>query len=105
MGNSAWGSINILQDHLQARRMGLASAVTPQNQDVGLCAVSSPAAAGPGWVLSGHGLVSAGWPAGLCWQIPAPGTETNTATAAVKLSGETKSALYNDITETGPQPV
>lgn len=31
-------------------------------------------------------------------------TETNTATAAVKPSRESKSALYNDITEIGPQP-
>lgn len=77
--------------------------VTSQNQDVGLSADSAPAAAGPGWALSGHGLVSAGWPAGPCCQIPVPGTqtqtETNTAAAAVRLSGESKADLYNGITE------
>lgn len=52
--------------------------MTPQSQDVGLCGVSSPVAAGPGWALSGHGLVSAGWPARLCCQIPAPGTQKQT---------------------------
>lgn len=63
--------------------------VASQNQDVILFADSAPAAAGPGWALSGHGLVSAGWPAGQCCQIPVPGTqtETNTAAAAVRLSG------------------
>lgn len=69
--------------------MGRAGTATSQNGDVDL---SAPAAAGPGWTLSGQGLVSAGWPAGLCGQIPLPGTqtqtETNTAAAAVRLSGE-----------------
>lgn len=77
--------------------------VTSQNQEEILSADSAPAAAGPGWVLSGHGLVSAGWPAGQCCQIPVPGTqtqtETNTAAAAVRLSGESKADLYNNITE------
>lgn len=46
---------------------------------------AAPAAAGSGLILSAHDLVSAGWSAGLCGQIPAPGTETSTA---VRLSEE-----------------
>lgn len=83
--------------------MATAGMVTRQHPDVVLPADSAPAAAGPGWALPGHGLVSAGWPAGLCCQIPGPGTqtqtETNTAAAAVRLSGESKADLYNNITE------
>jgi len=65
---------------------------------------SAPALGGPGSAPSGHGLVSAGWPAGPWCQIPVPGTqtqtETNTAAAAVRLSGESKADLYNNnITE------
>lgn len=56
------------------------SMMTNQNQDLVLSAHSAPAAAGPGWALSGHGLVSAGRPAGPCCQIPVPGTETQTET-------------------------
>lgn len=73
-----------------------------QKQDVVLSADSVPAVAGPGWALSGRGLVSAGLPAGPRCKIPVPGTqtqaETNTAAAAVRLSGEIKANLYN-ITE------
>lgn len=87
----------------QSRGMGRTGTVTSPYQDVFLSADSAPVAAGPGWTLSGHGLVSAGWPAGPCCQIPVPGTqtqtETNTAAAAVRLSGESKADLYNDITE------
>lgn len=55
-----------------------------------LSADSEPAAAGPGWTLSGHGLVSADCVAGPCCKIPVPGTqkETNTAAADVRLWGE-----------------
>lgn len=83
--------------------MGRAGTVISQNQDVVLYVDSAPAAAGPEWALSGHGLVSAGWPAGPCCKIPAPGTqtqtETNTAAAAVRLSGESKADLYNNVTK------
>lgn len=76
--------------------MGRAGTATSHNGDV---ALSAPAAAGSGWTLSGHGLVSAGWPVEPCCQIPVPGTqaqtETNTAAAAVRLSGESKADLYN----------
>lgn len=40
--------------------MSRAGTVTNQNEDVGLYADHAPAAGGLVWVLSGHGLVSAG---------------------------------------------
>lgn len=74
--------------------------LTSPNRDVVLSADSAPAAAGPGWALSGHDLVSAGWPAGPRCKIPVPGkqtqTETNAAAAAVRLSWESKADLYNN---------
>lgn len=64
--------------------------LTSESQDVVLSADSEPAAAGPGWTLSGHGLVSADWLAGPNCKIPVPGTqmETNTAAADVRRWGE-----------------
>lgn len=65
---------------------------TIEDQAVVLAAVAGPAAAGSGWTLLGHGLVSADWLAGPCCKIPAPGTHTqaerDTAAAAVRLQGK-----------------
>lgn len=85
--------------------IGRAGALTIKSQAAALSLNhsldSEAAAAGSGWALSGHGLVSADWLAGPCCKIPAPGRqmETNTAAAAVRLRGESKAALYNDITK------
>lgn len=72
------------------RGIGRAGMLTSESQDVVLSADSEPAAAGPGWTLSGHGLVSADWLAGPNCKIPVPGTqmETNTAAADVRRWGE-----------------
>lgn len=71
--------------------------VTSPDQRGILSADSAPAASGPGWVVSGRGPVSGGWPAGPCCRSSGPGTqtETDTAAAAVRLSGEGKADLCN----------
>lgn len=62
--------------------------------------LSAAAAGDPGWRLSGHALISAGWPAGPRCQTPEPVTQTNTA--AVKLSEEKEAGLHHDVTERRP---